>query len=173
MAFRLSQRFAGRTFGRGVTVAEGWPSLRGEGMFDFAGRVRFAGSHTRVDVAKGAHLRVGDNTAIADSVRLACARSMTIGSNVLIGFRTVVMDSDFHDLDEHNDVPGQFVVIEDGVWLAANVTVLAGVTVGAHAVVGAGFIVTRDVPPYSLAAGNPCRVIRQLPRLEDTPRPES
>lgn len=54
------------------------------------------------------------------------------------------------------------IVIEDGVWLASNVTVCGGVRIGKDSVIGAGSVVTRDIPEGVFAAGNPCRVIRKL-----------
>ena len=54
------------------------------------------------------------------------------------------------------------ITIENNCWLAANVTVCGGVTIGEGSVICAGSVVTRDIPPHSLAAGNPCRVIREL-----------
>ena len=54
------------------------------------------------------------------------------------------------------------ITIGSDCWLASNVTVCGGVTIGEGCVIGAGSVVTRDIPPYSLAAGNPCRVIRQI-----------
>ena len=51
---------------------------------------------------------------------------------------------------------------DDNCWLASNVVVCGGVTIGEGCVIGAGSVVTRDIPPYSLAAGNPCRVIRKI-----------
>lgn len=54
------------------------------------------------------------------------------------------------------------IVIEDNVWIAANVVVLPGVTVGEGAVVGAGSVVTKDVEPYALVAGNPARKVRSI-----------
>ena len=54
------------------------------------------------------------------------------------------------------------VVIGNDVWLGANVVVTGGVTIGDGCVIGAGSVVTRDIPPFSLAAGVPCRVIRQI-----------
>lgn len=57
---------------------------------------------------------------------------------------------------------GKPIRIEKNCWLAANVVVCGGVTIGEGAVIGAGSVVTRDVPPYVLAAGNPCRVIRDI-----------
>ena len=54
------------------------------------------------------------------------------------------------------------VTIEDDVWIGANVVVLPGVRIGTHSVVAAGAIVTKDVPPYSLVAGVPAKVIKQI-----------
>lgn len=54
------------------------------------------------------------------------------------------------------------VTVESSCWLASNVVVCGGVTIGEGSVIGAGSVVTRDVPPNTLAAGNPCRVIRRL-----------
>jgi acetyltransferase-like isoleucine patch superfamily enzyme len=51
--------------------------------------------------------------------------------------------------------------IEDNTWIGANVVVLAGVTVGKHSIVAAGSVVTKNIPPYSVAVGNPARVIKQ------------
>ncbi|MGN1250139.1 MAG: DapH/DapD/GlmU-related protein, partial [Candidatus Spyradocola sp.] len=59
------------------------------------------------------------------------------------------------------------VTIGNDVWLGANVTICPGVTIGDGCVIGAGAVVTKDVPPMSFAAGNPCRVIRPI-TAEDT-----
>ena len=55
------------------------------------------------------------------------------------------------------------VVIGNNVWLGGGVIVCPGVTIGENTVIGAGSVVTKDVPPHVFAAGNPCRVIRELP----------
>lgn len=54
------------------------------------------------------------------------------------------------------------VTIEDNCWIGANVTICPGVTIGQGSVIGAGSVVTKDVPPMSVAAGNPCKVIREI-----------
>jgi acetyltransferase-like isoleucine patch superfamily enzyme len=62
------------------------------------------------------------------------------------------------------------IVIEDDVWIGARAILLAGVRVGTGSVIGAGSVVTRDVPPYSVAAGSPCRVLRARFSGEDLAR---
>lgn len=54
------------------------------------------------------------------------------------------------------------VTIGDNVWICAGAIILPGVTIGANSVIGAGSVVTKDIPPNSLAVGNPCKVIRTL-----------
>jgi acetyltransferase-like isoleucine patch superfamily enzyme len=56
------------------------------------------------------------------------------------------------------------VIVDDDVWLGYNVTVLPGVTIGKGSVIGAGSVVTKNIPPYSIAVGNPCKVIGQRKR---------
>lgn len=62
----------------------------------------------------------------------------------------------------YDDEYGKPITIGSNCWIASNVTVTGGVTIGEGCVIGAGSVVTRDIPPHSLAAGNPCRVIRQI-----------
>ena len=66
-------------------------------------------------------------------------------------------DGSFYNLEQAKPI-----TIKDNCWLASNVVVCGGVTIGEGCVIGAGSVVTRDIPPYSLAAGNPCRVIRKI-----------
>lgn len=61
---------------------------------------------------------------------------------------------------------GKPVTIGNDCWIASNVVICAGVTIGENCVIGAGSVVTRDIPPNSLAAGNPCRVIRRIEAKE-------
>ena len=107
---------------------------------------------------------------------------VTIGDNVLIG-PNVTLATPMHPLlpEERNDrqrADGSFynleyakpIVIEKDCWLASNVIVCGGVTIGEGSVIGAGSGVTRDIPPHSLAAGNPCRVIREITEKDSMER---
>lgn len=114
----------------------------------------------------GTHIAIGVDCFVNyDAVFLDCA-PITIGDNVQIGPRTQLLTA-LHPVDDvearragwESAAP---VVLGDNVWLAAGAIVCPGVTIGDHSVIGAGSVVTRDVPPRVLAAGNPCRVIRKL-----------
>jgi acetyltransferase-like isoleucine patch superfamily enzyme len=64
--------------------------------------------------------------------------------------------------DNGMDIEGAPIVIEDNVWLGANVVVMPGVTIGKHSVVAAGSVVTKDVPPDTIVAGVPAKVVKKL-----------
>jgi maltose O-acetyltransferase len=87
---------------------------------------------------------------------------VTIGDCVDIGPRVSILTGS-HEVDmtsRHSAGRGfsRDVVIEEGAWIGGGSTILGGITIGRKAVIAAGSVVTRDVPPYALAAGAPCRV---------------
>jgi acetyltransferase-like isoleucine patch superfamily enzyme len=87
-----------------------------------------------------------------------------IGDDVMIGPNVSIITSG-HPLEpalRRAFVTAKPIVIERNVWIAAGVTIIGGVTIGENAVVAAGSVVTRDVPPNTLAGGNPARVIRSI-----------
>jgi maltose O-acetyltransferase len=90
---------------------------------------------------------------------------VTIGDEVLIG-PNVQLLTPIHPMDAEVRRAGweaqKPITIGDGVWLGGGVIVCGGVTIGENSVVGAESVVTRDIPPGVFAAGNPCRVIREL-----------
>jgi maltose O-acetyltransferase len=122
-------------------------------------------THVPVELATypGGTLTIGDRVFINSGVSICAQQSVTIGSNVAIGNYSLIMDTDFHAVDDHTAPPACApVVIEDDVWIAARVTVLKGVRIGHGAVVAAGAVVTRDVAPRTLVGGVPARLIRPL-----------
>jgi acetyltransferase-like isoleucine patch superfamily enzyme len=135
----------------------------------------------RVNIWKGARIEtidhgnklhprieIGDNTSIQMYFHCGAAESVKIGRNVLIAGRVYITDHD-HVFDdpvlsarENKDLVTKPVVIEDGAWLGEGSVILKGVTVGRRAVVGANAVVTRDVPPETVVAGIPARIIRTI-----------
>ncbi|MHB0999887.1 MAG: acyltransferase [Armatimonadota bacterium] len=116
---------------------------------------------------KGGSIDIGDNSNISANCMLISESSLSIGKNVLIAGLTYIIAGGNHGIDR-TDIPiiRQPVVqrggvrIEDNVWLGANVTVLDGVTIGRDSIIGAGAVVTRDIPEFSIALGVPAKVVK-------------
>jgi acetyltransferase-like isoleucine patch superfamily enzyme len=105
-------------------------------------------------------LNIGNNCGFSGTV-IGCFKEINIGNNVRCGANTLITDSDWH-LDDHRSGVPKAITIEDNVWLGYGVIVMKGVNIGANSVIGAGSIVTTNIPANVIAAGNPCRVIKQV-----------
>ena len=111
------------------------------------------------DVMIGDHTRIGLHNTIIGPV--------IIGSHVNLaqGITVTALNHNFENSKKRIDEQGvstSAVVIEDDIWIGANAVILPGVTIGHHSVVAAGAVVTKDVPPHSLVAGVPAKVIKQI-----------
>lgn len=111
------------------------------------------------DVIIGDYTRVGLHNTIIGPVR--------IGNNVNLaqGITVTALNHNFDDTTKRIDQQGvttKAVTINDDVWIGANTVILPGVTIGTHSVVAAGAVVSKDVPPYTIVAGVPAKVIKQL-----------
>lgn len=113
----------------------------------------------------GFNIKLGNNVLINYDCALLDTGEIFIGDNVLIGPGSKIVTAN-HPMDakERRDwsVSCRPIRIEEDVWIGAGVVVLPGVTVGARSVVGAGSVVTKDIPPDTVAAGNPAAIIRRL-----------
>jgi maltose O-acetyltransferase len=113
----------------------------------------------------GGTLEIGDRTLVNYGGSIAAAKLVRIGARCLIGTHAIIMDNDFHRIEPERrlELPeSRPIVIGDNVWIGARVIVLGGVTIGDDSCIGAASLVTEDIPPHSLAAGVPARVIRSL-----------
>ena len=124
-----------------------------------------------------AQISIGDRTFIGAS-NLVCAEKIEIGNDVLIAWGCTLVDHDSHSVkwDARKDdvsawrngekdwaeVTIKPIKIFDKVWIGFNSIILKGLTIGEGAVVAAGSVVTKDVPPYTLVAGNPAKIVRQI-----------
>lgn len=132
---------------------------------------------------------IGDRTFINAGTVIICAADIKVGSDVLMAWGVTVIDHNSHSVhwsDRANDVeqcrlglleggypevarrknwevvPMAPVVIGDKAWIGFNSIILKGVHIGEGAVIAAGSIVTKDVPPYCIVAGNPAKIVREL-----------
>lgn len=118
----------------------------------------------------GAKIHIGNNVGIS-SACIRAKNSITIGDYVKIGGDCILIDTDAHSLDyairrdpniDSSDAHSQPIVIEDDVLIGTRCIILKGVTIGARSVIGAGSVVTKSIPADCIAAGNPCKVIKQF-----------
>lgn len=113
----------------------------------------------------GEQLIIGDNVGIAANAFIGVRGKVEIGSNTIFGPNVSIHaeNHNFQDINKPIKVQGETrkgVLIGDDCWIGSKVIILDGVTVGDHAVVAAGALVTTDVPPYSVVAGVPAKVIK-------------
>lgn len=126
-------------------------------------------------------ITIGDFTCIYDHTNIGSINSIYIGNYVIISNHVKIYDNNNHPTSAKTRMEmsiGGFdgdawrwkhaanapIVIEDNVWIGRYVTILKGVTIGKGSVVASNSVVTKDVPPYSIVAGNPARVVK---RVED------
>ena len=99
------------------------------------------------------------------------ANPITIGDHVLIGPRVGLYTAN-HAIDARERIAGgcyaRPITIGSGVWIGGNVDIMGGVTIGENSIIGAGSVVTKDIPPHVIAAGTPCRVIREITDRDKT-----
>ena len=113
----------------------------------------------------GCDIEIGDNSELGLNAYLN--RDVKIGREVLMGQNVTILTTN-HEF-ENPDIPIHYqgrrerkpVYIGDDAWIGANSIILPGITIGCGAIIGAGSVVTKDIPPFAVAVGNPARVIRQ------------
>lgn len=117
---------------------------------------------TKLLVRRGAMLQIGSDCRI-NGAHIGVSSTVIIGNSVRIAPYSLILDNDFHDLQnrlkEGKNAP---IIIGNNVWIATRATVLKGVKIGDGAIVATGAVVTKDVPPYCVVAGVPAKIIKRL-----------
>ena len=148
---------------------QGRIQLSGCGEVVFGEGVSLVGTVVPVELVTytSGRIEIGSRTFINYGSSIAARASVKIGSYCHLGHYTFVMDNDQHGVVKRMELPqSDPVVIEDHVWIGSKALILPGVHIGSHTVIGAGSIVTKDIPPRCVAAGNPARVIRHLAEID-------
>ena len=116
-------------------------------------------------LARGKTVTIGNGTWINSGLTLIDDYKINIGEGCIIATNVTIATCG-HPIDPEVRAKGAMyafpVNIGNNVWIGANVTILPGVTIGDNSVIGAGSVVTKDVPANVVAAGNPCRVLREI-----------
>jgi len=167
---RMLGRITGRVrIGKAFQVS-GPLDIRGPGQVTFGDFCTVTSSRlapvTPYTHAPGAVIHFGDRVVL-NGTRFGCVLRIEVGEGSLLADARI-MDTDFHAVDLQGKHRWQTtglakpVIIGPNVWVCAGAMILKGVTIGANSIVGAGAVVTHDVPPNVIVAGNPAQVIRSL-----------
>ncbi len=112
----------------------------------------------RLEVGRNALLRIGNGTYLNRNTVVVVQEKVEIGRDCRIAWDVVIMDSDLHPIDGRT-MENKPVIIEDNVWIGCRCIILKGVRIGKGAIIAAGSVVTKNVPPDSIAAGVPARIL--------------
>lgn len=137
------------------------PGLQAPVYFDYGCNTSFglnSGANFNFTCLDVCPVHIGDNVFIGPNVTLATPMHPLLPEERNAHQRP---DGSWHNVEYARPI-----TIEDDCWLASNVVVCGGVTIGEGSVIGAGSVVTRDIPPHSLAVGNPCRVVREITKAD-------
>lgn len=172
--------FKGRlhSVGKCLNLYGGLPYISGPLQISLGERCRISGHTTfsgRCTAKTTPSLTVGDNVDIGWMTTIAVGHQIILGNNVRIAGRSLLAGYPGHPLNPIDRAQGLpeldeqvgDIILEDNVWLATGVSVMAGVSIGQGSIIAAGSVVTHDIPAMVLAAGVPAKVIRPID-LNDT-----
>jgi len=151
------------SLGKLITVNQK-PLIINKGVIHLGDEVRIWSNinKTKIFVDKGGTFTVGRNSRI-NGAHISVSQQVQIGNNVRIAPYCIIIDNDYHKIDDHFSDEGtrQPIIIEDDVWITMNCMIMKGVRIGKGAVIAAGAVVTRDVAPYTVVGGVPARLIKK------------
>ncbi len=128
----------------------------------------------------GGQIQIGKNCYVGTGTKIWSGDSVTVGDNVLISHNCNIIDTNSHEMDyverssryaelvksgpwsTKGSIITKPIVIGDNVWISFNVTILKGVTIGEGAIIAANSVVTKDIPAFTLAIGNPAKIAKYI-----------
>jgi maltose O-acetyltransferase len=145
----------------------GRPAVTNHGRMVIGQRVQLVSTIATLELVsgEGGLLEIGERSLVNFGCSLVATKLVRVGPRCQIGPYTMMLDNDFHRVEPERRLerpPSAPIIIGENVWVGARAIVMAGVTVGDDSCIGAGSVVTADVPPRTLVAGVPARVIREL-----------
>ncbi|MDZ7859286.1 MAG: acyltransferase [Candidatus Krumholzibacteriota bacterium] len=171
---KLKFKLAGINFNCGKSLRTGGKlEVKGPGVVSIGDNLLFEGGtfgiNSMCTYSPNARITIGSYNYL-NGVRISCCERVEIGDFCIFAY-SHVSDSDFHSVeptrrDPETPVAVKPVIIEDNVWVCLSALIFKGVTVGKNSVVGGGAVVTQDVPPNCVVAGNPARIVKKFTEQE-------
>lgn len=165
-------RLACGSCGEGLHLVGGIPSVYGEMELHVGEKVTLHGSTSffAAKVFARPRLTIGNRTHCGSFFNVSVGAGVHIGDDVLIANRVTLVAYDGHPMDaelRRRGLPAEAassrpIFIDDDVWICQGAMIMKGVRVGRGSIVAADAVVVKDVPPYSVAAGNPARIVKTL-----------
>lgn len=163
--------------GRGFNLLAGIPLVYGDLELHIGDHVTMHGSTTLngAKVFARPRLVIGDRTHCGSSFGVSVGEEVVIGSDVMIASHVGLFAYSSHPVEAEARIKGlpaspessRPIYIRDKAWICTGTMIMKGVTVGEGSIVAAGSVVTEDVPPYTIVAGNPAKVVKRLGFTED------
>jgi acetyltransferase-like isoleucine patch superfamily enzyme len=154
--------------GKGLTLSNGVPWIEGNLIIRIGENVMLDGNvFSSGRMHKDPVLTIGNRVVLGYKTHISVSKSVKIGNDCLIAAGCMILDNDGHPIDPNRrlckepvrDNEIKPVVIEDNVWIGTGCIILKGVTIGTGSIISANSLVTRSIPPYSIAMGVPAKVV--------------
>ena len=165
-----------RKCGKGLHLIGGIPQVHDLLVLDVGDNVTMHGAatFTASKTTKESVLKIGNNVHLGYQMGISVGSRIVIGDNVLIANRVSLVGYDQHPLDPQkrkNGEPPEFhgddeIIIENNAWIGMTCIILKGVKIGEASIVAAGSVVTKDVPPFVIVAGNPAKVVKDISKYK-------
>lgn len=166
-----------KSVGKNTYIKSSFRWIRGTQYIEIGSNVRI-GDHARIEafdryenITYTPSIIIGSHVRMGNDVHIGAINKVQIDDNVLMASHILIEDHSHGRVDIHDiDVPPAKrklyskgpIHIEENVWIGENVVILSGVTIGKNSIIGANSVVIKDLPPYSVAAGNPAKVLRYI-----------
>ncbi|MEN8634365.1 MULTISPECIES: acyltransferase [Pseudoalteromonas] len=158
---------------KGLYLYSGMPQILGNLNIECADNVRMSGISTfcgRVSTHREATLTIGSNVDIGWQNAFSVGDKIILEDDVRLAGRIFLAGFPGHPIDCKRRAKGDLdddsqigdIIIKRGAWIGTGSTILGGVTIGEGAIIGAGSVVTKNIPPFTIAAGNPAKVVKKI-----------
>ncbi len=152
------------SYGTNLRARNAGEFFKGKGAEIHIGHNVLIERKVRFSLGDNARIYVGDNSYLGDFCNLLAVEEVRIGKDCAISWHVLFMDTSSHPFGFKGEVPETKiapVIIEDHVWIGCRAVILKGVTVGEGAIIANNAVVTKNVPPRTMVAGNPAVVIKE------------